>query len=394
MKATKKPLTKIKRSGLTESANSSDPHDVDREAGIIRHVKVLGATSPNCHGLDVQGTDYSRPAMEAALSHYDDRQVYVDHPPRSNPKIERSTRDLAGTLRSPVLEADGIYADFHFLPNTEDGKRIADIAEKMPNKFGLSHNADGSGAIKGGRYVIESIDAVRSVDIVTRPATTKGLYESQEPGMSKTFLEALTEIGVTERAAKTLLEMDGFDGGDAPVDTAAPAAAPEDEDAATHLARAVTAFMSDDTIDAAAKKKKINAILAILDNAEAPAETPAEDAGEGAEGDEPPPEKKKEAAMESLEAEVKKLRDKDAVRTLCESEKFTPSPIQLKSLCLLESEADRKAFITEIKATSKPVAPSRPQGPRSSSSASLIESRNTTPAPVKNGKDLAAAIAR
>jgi hypothetical protein len=180
-------------------------------------------------------------ARQRALSLYEGREVYIDHPPRSNPKAERSTRDLLGVLRNAVCEPDGNYADLHYLTDTSDGKRIANMAEKMPLNFGCSHNADGSGAIKGRRYVIESIDAVRSVDIVTRPATTKGLYESVEPAMTKTILEGLAEIGISARAAKTLLEMDGFAGGDAPMDTAAPAVAPEDEDAGTHLARAVTA---------------------------------------------------------------------------------------------------------------------------------------------------------
>lgn len=54
-------------------------------------------------------------------------------------------------------------------------------------------------------------------------------------------------------------------------------------------------------------------------------------------------------AKESLAREVRALKAKDAVRDLCESLSFAPSKVQLKALLALDSEADRKAMIQELR---------------------------------------------
>ncbi len=340
------------RRDLREAAVSDQPHRVDRENGVIFKVKVLGQTSPNRHGLsNISGTEYTRQALESALSQYDGRQVYVDHPPRSNPGAERSMRDLVGELRSPVLESDGIYADLHYLPETEDGRRLADIAERMPKRLGLSHNATGSGKVAKGKYVIESIDTVRSVDLVTRPATTRGLYESQEPAMSKTLNQALSELKLetkaNSRVSKLLLEMDGVVA-DAPLPPPSDAGG-DSESAETHLGRSILAIVNDDSLDMAAKRKKILAILKLMDDegSDSSSDDSSSSSSDSSGGDDAP-------TMESLQSEINLLKKEKKIRELCESEKFTPSKVQLKSLLLLESESDRKEFIAEAKRATAP----------------------------------------
>jgi hypothetical protein len=54
-------------------------------------------------------------------------------------------------------------------------------------------------------------------------------------------------------------------------------------------------------------------------------------------------------AKESLQRTVRILQRKDAVRDLCESLSFAPSKVQLKALLALDSEADRKAMIQELR---------------------------------------------
>jgi len=389
MATRRKTLARIE---LCEAVIDGKTHEVDRATGVIRRVKMLGRSSPNKHGRkDCDGTEYSDTALESAAKLMEGRKAYIDHPANRNAKAERSLRDLAGVYSNCTVEPDGVYGDLQGPPQSANFQLVADWAEHHPTAFGLSQNAFGTGRMKGRKQIIESIDKVRSIDIVCDPATTRGLYESRENAMAgKTILETLEELGISARAAKTLLEMDGFAGGDAPVETAAPAVAPEEEDAATHLARAVTAFMSDDTIDAGKKKKKINQILAILDDASdaaPPTETLPEAAAEG-EGE---GEGKKEDKMESLEAEVKKLRDKDAVRSLCESLEYRPSPVKFTALLNLP-EAERKAFITEEKQIAKAATTAPAKGPRSNSSASLLESQKAPTGPAKDSKEFLARI--
>lgn len=396
--ATRSKSLKSKQIELCEAVIDGKAHEVDRERGIISRVKVLGKESPNKHGRkDCEGTEYSDAALTTAAKLYEGRKSYIDHPANRNAKAERSFRDLAGTFKNCTAEPDGVYADFHFPPKSANGLMVADWAEHDPTAFGLSHNALGTGRMKGKKQIIESIDSVRSVDVVCDPATTRGLYESRENAMAgKTLLEALEEIGISARAAKPLLEMDGFDGGDAPMATAAPAVTdPADEDAGTHLARAVTAFMSDDTIDAAKKKKKINQILAILDDSTETAVTPDPEEKAGDDGVEGTADDskgiKKDSAMESketLESRLEKLQKKDDVRTLCESKEFSfqPTPIQFTALLAL-AEADRKVFITEAKAALKAAPTTSAKGPRSVSSTSLLESKGNTTGPAKDSKE-------
>ena len=222
----------------------------------------------------------------------------------------------------------------------------------MPSRLGLSHNATGAGRVIRGKYVIESIETVRSVDLVTRPATTRGLYESQESGaMAKTLKEVLSDLEIKgARLVKPLLEMDGLDGGDALVPAAPSAAGGDDESAETHLGRAILAIINDSSLDATAKKKKVLAALKLMDDeaVETPAETSSETSGD-------------ETTMESLQREVSELRRDKEIRELCESEQFAPTKPQFKALRVLEA-ADRKEFIADAKkANGKPNAP-RSQG--------------------------------
>jgi hypothetical protein len=60
-------------------------------------------------------------------------------------------------------------------------ERICEAAERMPDAFGMSHNAQGEGEEnKDGVFVVSKIVEVRHVDLVADPATTKSLSESKK----------------------------------------------------------------------------------------------------------------------------------------------------------------------------------------------------------------------
>lgn len=353
---------------LTESVRQDKPLRVDRETGVISGVKILGFQSANRHGqAGAKSSEYCREGAEKALHLYEGRQVFADHPPRSNPKVERSIRDLVGVIRKPVIEADGVYGEIHYPPKSAIGQHVADLAETMPDSFGLSHNADGVGRVKGGKYIIESIEKVRSVDLVTSPATTKGLFESQEQSM--TLKELLESRGFKSQDLVSLLEDDGLD---MPMDAPPPADATGWRD---HLKNAVSAIISDETLDEDAVKKKINQILALMKDQAAP----EADDDEDDDSETPPP------AMESKDIEeLAQLRREKQVRTLCESSDFQPTKIQLKALCGFSGDDDRKAFIAEAKTTA---TVAQKTGPRAVSGKALMESRGTSDKAPINAKD-------
>lgn len=142
----------------------------DAEAPVLRGVTVLRSRSKNRR-------IYTRQAMEAALPKYEGVAVYINHP---DPARSASPRDLDhkfGKLVNVRLEEDAIKADLVFNPAHPMAARVRWWATNDPSQLGLSHNAQGLGKDdKDGNYVVFEIAAVRSVDLVTDPATTEGLF--------------------------------------------------------------------------------------------------------------------------------------------------------------------------------------------------------------------------
>lgn len=146
---------------------------VDRKAGIIRGVKVLGLISEN-------GRRYTPAAVKAAADLYEGVRVNVDHPHKDAGQ-PRSAYDRLGRLVNiRYVEGEGLYGDLEILMSHPMARRICEAAERMPDAFGLSHNAQGEGEEdKGGVFVVSRIAEVRHVDLVADPATTRSLNESK-----------------------------------------------------------------------------------------------------------------------------------------------------------------------------------------------------------------------
>lgn len=153
---------------FTESAR---PIKVDREAGVIYGVKVLGLISEN-------GRRYLEKAVKEAAPLYEGIMVNVDHP--ENAGDSRSAQDRIGKLVNVhYVEGKGLYGDLEFLKSHPMAERICEAAERMPDAFGMSHNAQGDGEDEDGVFVVHKIVEVRHVDLVADPATTKSLNESK-----------------------------------------------------------------------------------------------------------------------------------------------------------------------------------------------------------------------
>jgi hypothetical protein len=144
---------------------------VDRQAGIIRGVKVLGLESRN-------GRTYLPEALAQAAKLYEDAKVNVNHP-KGNPAGPRDYQDRIGAIRNVALRTgEGLFADFHFNPKHALAEQLLWDAEHAPENVGFSHNVEARIARRDGRVTVEAITRVQSVDLVADPATTRGLFES------------------------------------------------------------------------------------------------------------------------------------------------------------------------------------------------------------------------
>src|SRR5919106_2733775 len=146
---------------------------VDRAAGIIRGVKLLGLASRN-------GRRYRENALTDAVSLYEGAKVNINHP-KGHPLSPRDYQDRLGVVRGVQFRAgDGLFGDLHFNPKHALSEQLVWDAEHAPQNVGLSHNVLARTSLDGGETVVEAITKVQSIDLVADPATTSGLYEQAE----------------------------------------------------------------------------------------------------------------------------------------------------------------------------------------------------------------------
>ena len=166
---------------LCEYASAqTTPIRVDAEKGILYDVLILGHHSRN-------RADYSQSVMQEAVGKYDGVPVYIGHTrDDSNPEYDRKL----GVIRNPRVTVDGIRADLHYPPKHRIAEQLAWDAVHAPHSCGFSHDADCEWSVRDGRKMVSKISRVYSVDLVTRPATTRGLTEQEQSGGEPELLHA------------------------------------------------------------------------------------------------------------------------------------------------------------------------------------------------------------
>jgi hypothetical protein len=177
--ASRQPLSRGRRCSLAEDVVrglaplGSGERRVDRDKKLIRGIKILGFKSIN-------GRRYTPEAIvEAYKQHlYEGIAVYVNHPDR--PNDPRAIGEKLGRAINIQLIEGELYGDLEYLESHRDAALVCEMAERMDDQLGCSHNAIGEGEDDAdGIFVVRHITEVRSVDLVTEPATTRGLFEQQ-----------------------------------------------------------------------------------------------------------------------------------------------------------------------------------------------------------------------
>ena len=271
--------------------------------------------------------------------------------------------------------------------------------------------------MENGVFLIERITEVRRVDIVSRGATNRNLWESHEgQTMAKITFRKLLEsnffrLSKGKRAwASKLLENDYMEekpvqeqdplppGGmevDAPVESSSP------EEALKEGFRSALMAVLNDALDnggdAATALKKIKELLTTHDKLTSTSEPPAPEAATTEEAEEEPvdDDKKEKEAKESLQRqehqrEFERLKAGEQVATLCESLKFQPTSMQRKALIGLQ-ESERRGFIMEELA--KKNAP-RSSGPGGFTPTITDDDPSKRFAKVNDGKSLVESLRR
>lgn|GEM_PF-2164201 len=162
----------LREEEFTEAASLK----IDEEAGVIRDVKILGRQSKKGH-------EYSESAIQQAAKLYEGLEVNLNHP-KGNASEVRDIADGWGQLKNVHVGTDGAYGDLHYLKEHAQTPVIIERV-KRGMRIGLSHNARGNAATRGGKKIVESVAQAYSVDLVSRPATSDSLFESESATVSE-----------------------------------------------------------------------------------------------------------------------------------------------------------------------------------------------------------------
>ena len=330
---------------LVEEVYSSPT--VDREAGVIKGVKLLGRNSRN-------GREYTDRALAESAVLAEGARVYIDHDRSGS---ERKNSDFFAQVKDVRTSEDGNYGDLHFLKSHPKAEPIIERTERMPGTFGLSPHQFGPTRRAGRKQIVESVSRMKSIDIVETPATTNSIFESQEPNTMtlRPFVESIPHGTTYRDTLLALIEQDGMEevAVDAPTDSEA---TPEDQVKAAFRAMVIAAF-DDDNLDTTATIERIKEILKSQEKLQAkPTPEPDDSAEEQDAGDE-----NESETVESLREENARLKAENSCRELLESAGVSSSVVRLKALQAL-TDTERNELVESWKGDNVATTKSKPIG--------------------------------
>lgn len=338
--------TVVEAFGPAFSGDALADDRVDEANHTVKHVKICGLDSVN-------GRDYRKPVMQKAAAIYEGVPVGVGHVKDATENRNGSYGDFNGFITRPVAEADGFYGDHVYNPNHPSTPQYLWDVRNNPKNLGMSQHADIT-TTRGpsGRQVVESIDAVHSVDIVNRPATTSGIFESKEQTMQVKLKQIIESADANSRSV--LEEMMGGVGMSEDNMVEMPEGADADRQMKSAFRSMVMAAFDDDSLDSKATAAKIKTILSAYDKIKggdgAAAATGSESNATKESKESADPAKEAADKIAALEAENAKLKLGEEIRILAEESQVKLSAAELKACSALESKEDRAEFVKGIAA--------------------------------------------
>lgn len=187
---------------------------VDRENRVIRGVKIIGMESGNSVrivGIDSDETyEYTPEALKAAIPLYEGVVVNLDHPDfqidssgeRHAISATKTAQRFGRLVNVKFIEGKGLIGNLEYLATHPLAEMVVEAAERMPETLALSHNARGNVTKQNGKFVVDEIGDVRSVDLIAeKPGTTHSLFEQLTDEENDMALHAPTEKEKTQLEA-------------------------------------------------------------------------------------------------------------------------------------------------------------------------------------------------
>ncbi len=152
---------------------TAPPQRVDREKHRVYGVRILGPVSAN-------GRVYPAAVMEKAAPKYEGAAGYVDAGVHQQVTTSQPTTAKFCVFENVRVENGGLHADASYNPKHEFADAFLWACESNPSFYGFSHRAHVVWKPgRDGTETAESISHVYGVDIVSDPATTRGVFEAK-----------------------------------------------------------------------------------------------------------------------------------------------------------------------------------------------------------------------
>ncbi|NVM56008.1 MAG: hypothetical protein HWN66_20085 [Candidatus Helarchaeota archaeon] len=166
-------IKEIKESVETEFTEMIQSFGEAKFSGnTIKNIAIINKISKN-------NRIYSNEALENIVDLVNDGiKVFADHKSKDSNGVARSVRDLIGRVTNSHKDNGLIRGDLEVLENHKDW--VFAIAKQMPEVCGMSIVASGRISAERdseGREQVESVTRLKSVDLVSEPATTFSMFE-------------------------------------------------------------------------------------------------------------------------------------------------------------------------------------------------------------------------
>lgn len=151
-------------------------HRIDTAAGIIHGVSVVTMGEATGHGLLIDQKTLEQ-MRDTASAYAGGLKVKMNH--------GSDFQSIVGVLKGFVMDGNQLRADLHLLQNSKERDRVLEMAEKMPDGFGLSVSFSNEPEEIEGRKFARCAE-IYSADLVDSPAANpSGLFSKPNTNMNE-----------------------------------------------------------------------------------------------------------------------------------------------------------------------------------------------------------------
>jgi hypothetical protein len=172
---------------------------IDAQAATITDVSVITVGEAKGHGLQIDAQTLVE-VKAAAETYAGGLKVKTDHYSGFN--------EIVGTLKNFRIDGDQLRADLFLLKNHDATARILEMAELMPDTFGLSISFSGEHEESEDGTVFARCSEIYSADLVDAPAANDaGLFSVKVDSEKKDMDEKQIADAIAAALAPVIEEM-------------------------------------------------------------------------------------------------------------------------------------------------------------------------------------------